>query len=50
MEQEFKRKGSCLHLRDSSKIEPDLRNGCLFRRELLLAIKKDIMEQKDKIR
>ena len=40
LEQEFKNKGSYLHLRDSNKIEPDLRNGCLFERELLLPIKK----------
>jgi hypothetical protein len=40
LEQEFKKNGSYLHLRDSNKIEPDLRNGCLFERELLLPIKK----------
>jgi hypothetical protein len=39
LEQEFKNNGSYLHLRDSNKIEPDLRNGCLFERELLLPIK-----------
>lgn len=39
LEQEFKNNGSYLHLRDSNKIEPDLRNGCLFDRELLLPIK-----------
>ena len=36
LEQEFKNKGSYLN---SNKIEPDLRNGCLFERELLLPIK-----------
>jgi hypothetical protein len=40
LEQEFKKKGSYLHVRNSSKIEPDLRNGCLFERELLLPIKR----------
>ena len=40
LEQEFRKKGSYLHLRDSNKIEPDLRNGCLFEKELLLPIKK----------
>jgi hypothetical protein len=40
LEQEFKNKGSYLHVRNSSKIEPDLRNGCLFDKELLLPIKK----------
>jgi hypothetical protein len=40
LEKEFKNKGSYLHLRNSNKIEPDLRNGCLFERELLLPIKK----------
>jgi len=39
LEQEFKNKGSYIHLRDSNKIEPDLTNGCLFERELLLPIK-----------
>jgi hypothetical protein len=39
LEQEFKNKGSYLHLRDSNKIEPDLRNGCLLEKELLLPIK-----------
>ena len=39
LEQEFKKKGSYLHLRDSNKIEPDLRNGCLLEKELLLPIK-----------
>lgn len=39
LEQEFKNKGSYLHVRNSSKIEPDLRNGCLFEKELLLPIK-----------
>jgi hypothetical protein len=39
MEQEFKNKGSYLHVRNSNKIEPDLRNGCLFDKELLLPIK-----------
>jgi serine/threonine protein kinase len=43
LEKEFKNKGSYLHLRNSNKIEPDLRNGCLFERELLLPIKK-VME------
>jgi hypothetical protein len=37
--QEFKNKGSYLHVRDSNKIEPDLRNGCLLEKELLLPIK-----------
>ena len=40
LEQEFKKKGSYLHVRNSNKIEPDLRNGCLFEKELLLPIKK----------
>jgi hypothetical protein len=40
LEQEFKKKGSYLHLRDSNRIEPDLRNGCLFEKELLFPIKK----------
>jgi len=40
LEQEFKNKGSYLHLRNSSKVEPDLRNGCLFEKELLLPVKK----------
>ena len=40
LEQEFKNKGSYLHVRNSNKIEPDLRNGCLFEKELLLPIKK----------
>ena len=39
LEQEFKNNGSYLHLRDSNKIEPDLRNGCLLEKELLLPIK-----------
>ena len=39
LEQEFKNKGSYLHLRDSNKIKPDFRNGCLFDRELLLPIR-----------
>jgi hypothetical protein len=39
LEQEFKKKGSYLHVRYSNKIEPDLRNGCLFEKELLLPIK-----------
>lgn len=39
LEKEFKNKGSYLHLRNSSKIEPDLRNGCLLEKELLLPIK-----------
>jgi hypothetical protein len=39
LEKEFKIKGSFLHVRDSNKIEPDLRNGCLLERELLLPIK-----------
>jgi len=43
LEQEFRKKGSYLHLRDSNKIEPDLRNGCLFEKELLLSIK-DILD------
>ena len=38
LEKEFKKNGSYLHVRDSNKIEPDLRNGCLFERELLLPI------------
>ena len=40
LEHEFKNKGSYLHVRDSNKIEPDLRNGCLLEKELLLPIKK----------
>jgi hypothetical protein len=40
LKQEFKNKGSYLHVRNSNKIESDLRNGCLFERELLLPIKK----------
>jgi hypothetical protein len=40
LEEEFKNKGSYLHLRNSNKIEPDLRNGCLLNKELLLPIKK----------
>lgn len=43
LEQEFRKKGSYLHLRDSNKIEPDLRNGSLFEKELLLPIK-DILD------
>jgi len=39
LEEEFKNKGSYSHVRDSNKIEPDLRNGCLFEKELLLPIK-----------
>ena len=39
LEQEFKNKGSYLHVRDSNKIYPDLRNGCLLEKELLLPIK-----------
>ena len=39
LEQEFKNKGSYLHVINSNKIEPDLRNGCLWERELLLPIK-----------
>jgi hypothetical protein len=39
LEKEFKNKGSYLHVRNSNKIEPDLTNGCLFERELLLPIK-----------
>jgi hypothetical protein len=39
LEHEFKNKGSYMHVRDSNKIEPDLRNGCLFEKELLLPIK-----------
>ena len=39
LEREFKNKGSYLHSR-YSKTEPDLRNGCLFEKELLLPIKK----------
>jgi hypothetical protein len=39
LEQEFKNKGSYLHVRNSNKIEPDLRNGCLLEKELLLPIK-----------
>jgi hypothetical protein len=39
LEEEFKKNGSYLHIRNSNKIEPDLRNGCLFERELLLPIK-----------
>ena len=39
LEKEFKNKGSKKSLRNSNKIEPDLRNGCLFERELLLPIK-----------
>jgi hypothetical protein len=40
LEQEFKKNGSYLHVRDSNKIEPDLRNGCFLEKELLLPIKK----------
>ena len=40
LEEKFKKNGSYLHLRDSNKIEPDLRNGCLLEKELLLPIKK----------
>ena len=40
LEQEFKNNGSYLHVRGSNKIEPDLRNGCLLEKELLLPIKK----------
>ena len=39
LEQEFKNKGSYLHFRNSNKIEPDLTNGCLLEKELLLPIK-----------
>jgi len=39
LEQEFKNKGSYLHIRNSNKIETDLRNGCLLEKELLLPIK-----------
>ena len=39
LDQEFKNKGSYLHFRNSNKIEPDLTNGCLFEKELLLPIK-----------
>ena len=39
LEQEFKNKGSYIHVRNSNKIVPDFRNGCLFERELLLPIK-----------
>lgn len=39
LEQEFKKNGSYLHLRNSNKIEPDLRNGCLFEKEFLFPIK-----------
>ena len=38
--QEFKNKGSYLHRKSSNKIEPDLSNGCLLEKELLLPIKK----------
>lgn len=38
LEQEFKNNGSYLHVRNSNKIEPDVRNGCLWERELLLPI------------
>jgi hypothetical protein len=40
LEEEFKNNGSYLHLRNSSKVEPDLKNGCLFEKELLFPIKK----------
>ena len=40
LEQEFKNKGSYLHRKSSNKIEPDLSNGCLLEKELLLPIKK----------
>ena len=40
LEQEFKKNGSYILVRNSNKIEPDLRNGCLFEKELLLPIKK----------
>ena len=39
LEQEFKNKGSYLHGRNANKIEPDLRNGCLLERELLIPVK-----------
>ena len=39
LEQAFKNNGSYLHVRNSNKIEPDVRNGCLWERELLLPIK-----------
>jgi hypothetical protein len=40
LELEFRNNGSYIHFRDSNKIEPDLRNGCLFEKELLLPIKR----------
>jgi hypothetical protein len=40
LEQEFKKKGSYIHLRNSNKIEHTLNNGCLFEKELLFPIKK----------
>ena len=46
LEQEFKKKGSYIHLRNSNKIEPDLRNGCLFERELLLPMKQILETQR----
>jgi hypothetical protein len=46
LEQEFKKKGSYLHLRNSNKIEPDLQNGCLLERELLLPIKNILETQR----
>jgi len=46
LEQEFKNKGSYLHIRNSSKIKPDLRNGCLWERELLLPIKQILETQR----
>jgi hypothetical protein len=39
LEQAFKNNGSYLHVRNSNKIEPDVRNGYLWERELLLPIK-----------
>lgn len=37
---ELKRNGSYFHSRDSNEIKPDLTNGSLFEKELLLPIKK----------
>jgi hypothetical protein len=39
LEQEFKNRGSYLHVKTCNKIKPDLSNGCLLEKELLLPIK-----------
>jgi len=46
LEQEFKNKGSYLHVRNSSKIEFELTSGCLFEKELLLPIKNILETQR----